>query len=123
MKKVMLSSIIIAVLSFASQIQDISNSVKSWGATVKIQKNHLVIITSQNRVTNQIFQSIIQNGICMYSFFTPGMLKNIKDVYVLNKFSKQGYVLDNAENVCKTIGEMKDNNKIKLYISSNTHLY
>jgi hypothetical protein len=80
MKKAILFFVIITVFSFASQLQDIANSVKSWGAKVKLQDNHLIIITPQNRVTNQIFQSIIQNGICMYSFFTPEMLKNIKNI-------------------------------------------
>ena len=123
MKKLLVSGILSITLSIAGQIQDLSQSVKTWGAVANIQNNHLVITTPQNRVNDKIFQSIIQNGICMHSYFTPNLLNGIKDIYVMNKYNKQGYVLEGSSDICSKIGNMKDDNKVKLYLISKSHMY
>jgi len=124
MKRIILFTIITVIFSFAGQIQNIYQSLKPWAPlNIQIDKGHLIITTKESRVTDTIFLSMIETGICMNYYFNKNLLNGIKNIYILNRFNHQGYVLDGAADICSAIGKMKSDNKIKWYILSKTHLY
>lgn len=123
MKKILLILTII-IFSFASKLQDISKSLTPWGPlNIEIKHRNLIITTKERRVTDTIFLAMITDGLCMNYYFNKHLLDGISKITILNKFNYHGYVLEGGADVCAQIGKMKNNNNIKFFILSKTHLY
>jgi len=123
MKKLFLITMLV-LFSFAGQIQDIAKSLRPWEPlNIKIKYGELVITSKERRMNLDIFYAMIRNGICVDYYFNKNLLNGIRKIVILNRFNHQGFVLEGGKDVCKTIGKMSNDTKIKIFLSSKTHLY
>ena len=124
MKKLILILTLIPTLSFAGIPEEITSSMKPFAPIkISIKNKTITIKMNERRITDKIYEAVIKNGICMPQWLgKKGYLNNIKEIAVLNRFSKQGYVFENAKSACTQIGKAKGKTA-GILLMGNTHWY
>jgi len=112
------------MISFADPTNELLKALSPWDALSITEKNgELLIVLNENRVTSDIFYSVIDTGFCIPAWLDEKKaVENIKKVTVLNKHSHQGYILTNGVESCNERADKK-NKESKLLLAFRTSLY
>lgn len=117
--KFLLCFLLLPTFVYADSVPD---SIKKWTKPLSllnltVANNALTLVINKDKVTSEMYESIIGNSICMSLVDKPkswGKAK-IKKIYVLNKFAVQGYVFNGGEAECSRMGKMtSDEFKVKV---------
>ena len=93
----------------------LDQSLKAWNPKdVTLSEQSLHITLPQRKITPEIYQAVIEAGMCVYEVM-GGSLPNVSEVVVLNQFSAQGYVFEQGHAFC--------DDKRDLPILGMTHWY
>jgi hypothetical protein len=107
MRKILLGCWLFPIVASASN-GVLNDSLEAWEPLkVMSNENSVVITLNERRITDVIYDAIVQNGICMPSWLGKGedYLYGLNSISVVNMYEKQGYVLNNPKSACKDIGE------------------
>lgn len=115
------------VLSWASVAQanegQIAESLALWDpVSVEVSNGIATITTREQRVTEQIYTSVISLGICFGLLSNPESLAGIQEIRVLNSFGRQGYVFEGGKEECETLNNTPGREK-QLQILAVTHMH
>ena len=123
MKKMLFMGIL-PLLLMAQPSKEIQQSLATWQPiSMTIKSGNLLIVTKENRVTDTIFKAIIKNGVCMPIWLgSKKALNGIKEITILNKFQKQGYIFEGGKNACQEMGNLKDKQS-DFYLLGHSRLY
>ena len=115
MKKLYIA-LLIPSFVFAEVPVAIKNALSPF-EPISVDKNGqtLIITANEHRVTDIIYNAIINNGVCMPIWLgKPDVLNHINEVVVINKYQKQGYVFEGGKSSCAELGNatQKDNNLV-----------
>lgn len=85
----------------------ITRNLKSWSPqAVTLERGVLTVVTGQDRVTDQIYTSVLGSGVCGSLWMNPGSWSGVKEVKVLNRHARQGYVFEGGEAECVELGKL-----------------
>ncbi|EJA4989077.1 hypothetical protein ACE2LV_004400 [Salmonella enterica] len=126
MKKNILAVLLMtfSVSVFAQSLNEkvLSKSLSDWQPLAIKDKNNIITVTmNEDRVTPQIFLSVVENGVCDPTWFDykkTSFLKKTEEIRILNRHDYQGLVLEQPLATCMEAGKSKDFNII---INSHTH--
>jgi hypothetical protein len=80
---------------------------------------------NEDRVTTQIYESVIEMGVCPPLWFEAkktGYLKNTKEIHVLNRHSYSGFVFEDPKSTCNAVGKAKgDDGRRVIAFHTHTH--
>ncbi|HDH1443488.1 hypothetical protein I8N75_09465 [Klebsiella quasipneumoniae] len=102
----------------------LQKSLKPW-RPLSINDNGGIItmVTNEDRVTPQVYESIILMGVCL-PFLSQNAhvwyLKNTSEVHVLNRFGRNGFAFESPRKSCKEAAKSKGDDA-GLVISTYTH--
>jgi len=116
-KLLLLLQMTIIIIVANDTIEAITPFVKSWHPTMTLDNKVLTVQTKENRVSEDMYQAVL-NGVCTSLWTGDKKWKGIKEIQILNKFSKQGYIFEGGEKECVELGNVKDS---KIYILTKTH--
>ena len=123
MKNGVLAILAILPLTVFAANKDLTKALDSWQPKeINKEKSTLTVVMNEKRVTNTIYTSVIQYGICMGLLVNTeaSYLDGIKHLEVVNKFKVQGFILDEPLATCKVLN---GDNKTKLTIPANTRVF
>ena len=91
--------------------------------SVAVERGVLKIQLPQDRITDQIYMSVLTAGLCLgHAFGTP--LTGLSGVEVLNRHGRQGYVLETGLDRCATWNSRPaTSSETRMDILGSTHLY
>lgn len=124
MKKILLGVLVFIGLHAAqSQTENlILEYTKAWQPIgIKLDNKVLTIAYNQDRITKEIYNAILQYGICASSY-TETWEQEISEIQILNKHAYQGFVFEGGHKECNEAGKLIGD-KVKFYILNKTHLY
>ncbi|MCR9694899.1 MULTISPECIES: hypothetical protein [Vibrio harveyi group] len=124
MNKIFLSSLLISGFACASS-GVLKDSLNSWQPLSVVKNgNDVIIALNERRVTDVIYDAVVQNGICMPSWLGKGegYLHELNSISVVNMYEKQGYILLEPQSACKAIGEASSKNA-KVLVMGNSRTF
>jgi len=109
MKKILLASLLLTSIVQAKDVGDtkeiIAKYIKAWQPTkMELNNGNLVINFNQNRITNDIYMSILKTGICTSVYLDEQKWSNVKTISIVNKTGSQGFVFDGNYETCAEAG-------------------
>jgi len=112
------------LMAFANnQVSEIRESLFMWQPIeISVNNGILSIISKERRVTDTIYNAMIRSGVCMGTIPFPNSLKGIKEIRVLNKFGRQGYVFEGGKSECGDLVKMSGSDT-DIFILGRTHLH
>lgn len=85
----------------------ISRNLQAWAPLeVTLTDGTLQIITDENQVTDQIYWAVLGSGVCGSLWMNKGSWSGVKEVKVLNRHGRQGYVFEGGEVDCVELGKL-----------------
>lgn len=119
----------VTAVLFATQAQadiraDAADLTAMWQPEqVQISGKKLILVLPQQRITEQIYLSILTAGLCMGPLIEKP-LDGVSEIQVLNQSRAQGYVYEKGLEDCETfINRPADDAITKIQILGATHLY
>lgn len=111
-------------LSKEDMLQVMGQSIKVFSPTsVSIENDKAQIVLNQNQITDTIYTSIVKSGLCAPLWIDGNhYLSPLSEVSILNKFKRQGYVLERPNKTCSEVGNSQGKQS-SILLMGNTHLY
>ncbi|MBD9653558.1 hypothetical protein IB239_01870 [Pseudomonas sp. PDM12] len=109
MKKIVAALALTSTAATAAPAPDvITRNLQAWAPLeVTLTNGTLQIITDENRVTDQIYHAVLGSGVCGSLWMNKGSWSGVKEVKVLNRHGRQGYVFEGGEADCVELGKLK----------------
>lgn len=125
MNKIILSLLLLFGIASADKTKEtkniISNYVQAWQPLmITLNDGVLIIAFNQNRITNDIFLSIMQNGICTSASLEKW--SGVKQIGIMNKHAEQGFVFKGGYDECKQSSNYKGKQK-EIFLLGKSRLY
>lgn len=98
--------------------------VEMWAPdSVAVQNGTLTIVLPQDRITDQIYLSVIKFGLCMAPL--RGLdLHEVENIEILNRHSAQGFVYERGISDCAEFNDRPANDRTTdIEIMGHTHWY
>ena len=108
----------------ADTVANARQLVEMWAPnSVTIQDGTLTIILPQDRITDQIYLSVIRFGLCMAPL--QGLeLQEVQNIEILNRHSAQGFVYERGISKCAEFNDRPANDRTTdIEIMGHTHWY
>jgi hypothetical protein len=124
MKKIALIGLLCSGLANADS-QVLEESLNAWQPlSIKQSGSKLSVVLNENRVTDVIYDAVVQNGICMPLWLGRGKeyLQEVRTIDVLNKYEKQGYVFIEPLSSCEAIGKVSSKSS-KVLVMGNSRIF
>ncbi|MBP2846322.1 MULTISPECIES: hypothetical protein [Dickeya] len=127
MKKCTCALLLLA--SFCASAQSINHSVlqkslKPWHPIIFSENGGVIRLTmNEDRVSNEIYESVILMGVCTPLWFEAkktAYLNKIKEIHVLNRNSRSGFIFESPKSSCEEVGKAKGDGG-KIVIAAHTH--
>lgn len=101
---------------------DLQKSLKPIAPkSVSNDKGSLVIVTPQQKITQEMYLSVIRNNVCGSAWLSgKDTLKGISSITVSNEFGRQGYVFEGGFSECTALGELSGKSA-ENYVLGITH--
>lgn len=127
MKKLLALMCMVPAIVFGGSAKDIKDHLNtSFDVTnVTFVKGVLRIVVNERMITQDVYLSVFENGLVLYSLGyskTKGALKGVKKIVVLNKFEKKGFVFEGTEADLVKFGEYK-RNQFKVQLLGRSKVY
>ncbi|MGO3917601.1 MAG: hypothetical protein ACTJH9_15710, partial [Pseudoalteromonas sp.] len=103
----------------------LNESLKPWQPlSIERTESNITIVMDEMKVTDVMLSAVAENGVCMPLWLNKeaSYLEGIKEVSILNKFKRQGYVLEEPLSTCKAIGEATGNTG-KIILLGHTRMF
>ncbi|WP_345842328.1 hypothetical protein [Shewanella algae] len=113
------------LLPFFAVASPLEESLKPWEPLEITQQTETIrIVLNERRITNNIYEAIVQNGICMPLWLQKDneYLEAVKEIEILNQFEKQGFVFENPMESCQKIGDSTEE-AANLILMGGTHIF
>lgn len=122
MKKLLIVMLFFSATSFADVPSEITSALKIFSPlNVQGKQNMIQVTLNEQRVTNTIYETVV-NSICTPLWLgKKGYFQSISEIFVLNKFTKQGYVFEHPEETCLQMGNATTQNA-KIILMGNTRM-
>lgn len=115
-----------SMAAHASNLTVLQKSLKDWAPiSISDKKGVIEIVMNEDRMTPQIYNAVINMGVCPPLWFDAkgsSYLKNTKEVRVLNRHSHSGFVLESPKTSCDEAGKATGDNGT-IVINSHTHSF
>lgn len=124
MNKIFLTSLFLSGFACAGN-GVLEDSLNSWQPLSVVKDgNDVIVALNERRVTDVIYDAVVQNGICMPSWLGKGeeYLRELNSISVVNMYKKQGYILLAPQSACKAIGEASSKNA-KVLVMGNSRTF
>ncbi len=94
-------------LSGDAAVEYITPFLKMWSPSkVELDGKVLTIVLPQDKVTDKIYTSIIQTGLCGSVYMGDKKWNGIGDVVVLNQHEHQGWIFEGSYEDCEDLGKL-----------------
>jgi hypothetical protein len=108
----------------AGAVENAAELMASWQPDkISLEGGTLVVVLPQQRITEQIYLSILQAGVC----FGPLLdidLPGVSSIQILNRGSKQGYVYEKGMEDCEKLNSYGiGGDQFKFDVLAATHSY
>ncbi|MGJ0479028.1 hypothetical protein [Pantoea agglomerans] len=110
-----------SALAGTQTVNSLTQSLKMWQPLgIQGSNNEIQIILNEDRVTNQIYTAVAGSGICpvLWEKSQANSAEKITEIQVLNRYMRQGFVLEQPLKTCIEAGQQTNS---ELTILSNTH--
>ncbi len=101
----------------------LTQGLKPWQPIAIHHSNDgIEIILNEDRVSNQIYSAVVRSGICpvLRSNSQSKSARKITQIQIINRYMRQGFVLEQPLNTCTEAGQQTNS---ELTVLSNTHSY
>lgn len=99
----------------------ITRNLNAWSPqSVTLDDGVLTVVTPQDRVTDQIYTAVLGSGVCGSLWMNKGSWSGVKQVKVLNRHARQGFVFEGGEAECVELGKL-NGEEYKMFIMERTH--
>lgn len=121
---VILAIIGLAVSPAFASGDKLAKSVEMW-SPISVTTNSKVatIILPQKRITDTIYESVINSGVCFGLLAEPSALDAVDEIVILNQHKRQGYVFEGGKELCETLNEMPLGKSKKLMLLGHTRFH
>lgn len=94
--------------AFAAPAPDvITRNLSAWAPlSVTLDAGVLAVVTPQDRVTDQIYNALLGSGVCGSLWMNEGSWSGVKEIKVLNRHARQGFVFEGGEDACVEMGKL-----------------
>lgn len=100
----------------------ITRNLKAWNPqSVTLDSGVLTVVTPQDRVTDQIYKAVLGSGVCGSLWMNKGSWSGVKQIKVLNRHARQGFVFEGGEVECVELGKL-NGEASQAFILERTHL-
>lgn len=109
---------------YADTAANAKQLVEMWAPnSVAVQNGTLTIVLPQDRITDQIYLSVIKFGLCMAPL--QGLdLHDVQNIEILNRHSAQGFVYERGISDCAEFNDRPANDRTTdIEIMGHTHWY
>ena len=110
--------------SNANAVSQAQSSLRLWNPLRVVQTgNVLTVVLNEQRITSQIYQAVIQSGICV-GVLAGRNLPGIEYIQVVNRFRAQGFVYERGTEDCDEINNLPSgDSRIGQMIFLNSHTF
>lgn len=103
------------------RLEVVEESLWAWDPIdVRVTGGALLIVIQEDRVTDEVYKAVIMAGVCPVYWQYPNATLQVSEIRVLNRFGRQGYVLEGEADICHWLGKKKGGDR---YISGVTRLH
>jgi len=104
-------------------LEMMKTSLKPWQPqSTELSSGILSIVLPQDRITDDIFRAVIMSGICGSLFSSGKRWEGVKEVQVINRHNRQGYIFEGGEHECVEIADMGNKAAVN-YIFGKARLF
>lgn len=118
-----LAALAIARPASAEDVADARELLYLWNpVSVTISGGELEVVLPQDRITDQIYLSVITSGLCLGPLLDKPLV-SVSNIAVLNRHGSQGYVFENGLEACETWnGRPAGDRRNEIEILGATHM-
>jgi hypothetical protein len=109
-----------------NNVKTLQKQLKPWQPIEILENDNVItVILDANQVTPEIYDAVINSGLCMdvWTKDVPdSYMKTTKELHVLNKHKAFGYVLEQPLATCNEMGKEPED-RAKVLMLSKTHMF
>jgi len=119
-----LVSLGIATPLHADIVADASRLLEMWSPdSITYESGRLTVVLPQDRITEQIYLSVIKFGLCLGPLQGIEM-QAVENIEIVNRHARQGYVYESGVADCARFNDRAANDRTTdIEILGNTHWY